>query len=108
MTGTIDDQRLFWIGYNDDEALFKAYVEVSGDGRIMATEVSRSLEDLLEKCEQNESTETLAGLDRSAIERVHMWLNVERPAIQFVESLWNGSGNPSSRGPIGFRPPSNH
>ena len=97
-----DDQGLFWISYNKDQGLYEACVEISSDGRIMATEVSRSLEDLLQKCERNELTEKFAGLDHSAIARVSWLINIALPAVEFVEGMWNG---PSSRGPIGFPMP---
>lgn len=107
MTGNKDkDRRLFWIGYSDDESLFIAYVEETSGGPLMRAEVSGSLADLLQKCEQNEFTETFVGAyGRDIIERIHWWLNVERPALEYLGDLWKGSGNPSTQGPIGFPTP---
>ena len=106
MTETRDDERPFWIGYSEEEALFIAYIQETSDGPLRRTKVSRSLADLLRQCEQSEFTETLVGTYGSAIiERIHRWLNVERPALEYIEDLWEGSGNPSKRGPIGFRTP---
>ena len=95
----------FQVGYDEDGAVFEAYVPASTsarDGWELA-EVSRSLEDLFEKCRQR-GLVNFAGLTPAAINKIHRWLVVERPALEYVEGCWGSSG-PSERGPIGFRPP---
>ena len=65
------------------------------------TEVSYSLAKLLETC--RERGLQYDGMNRSAIDAVHRWLLVERPAIDFVENIWEESAS-TKRGPIAFRP----
>lgn len=93
----------FHVGYNENHDLFEAYVHNPDRNTWVLREVSSSLEDLLQLCRQGGLT-TFDGLNPKAVERIYQWLVVERPALEYVESMWQGSGNPpSSRGPIGFR-----
>ena len=95
----------FYVGYDEDRAIFKAYVHASIPGRDVwhLAEVSRSLEELLNKCRQR-GLVTFDGLTPPAINEIHRWLVVDRPTLEYVEGIWGGTG-PSERGPIGFRPP---
>ena len=90
----------FFLVYDERTDIFKAYM--SDSTHRLPVEISRSLEDLLEKCKQRDLVH-FDGMDQAAINRIHRWLVVERPALQYVEQCW-GSIGPSERGPIGFRP----
>ena len=92
----------FHIGYDDGAAIFKAYVHDPRRNAWVPAEASPSLERLFQICKQRGLT-SFDGLSQSAIERIHKWLVLERPVLQYVEGLWEGS-ELSKRGPIGFRP----
>ena len=94
----------FHLGYDERECIFEAYVSESNSAHDswMLAEVSRSLEELLEKCRQRGLVH-FDGMNQAAINRIHRWMVVERPALEYVEECW-GSVGPSKRGPIGFRP----
>ena len=94
----------FHVGYDEVSGMFKAYVYVSSRSTWSPTEVSQSLDDLLQKCRQ-QGLVHFDGLDQTAIDYIHQWLSVERPTLEHVESLWKGLGTPSKLGPrcpIGF------
>ena len=93
----------FHIGYDEDNAIFGAYVSASDRDVWKKAEVSRSLEDLLKKCRQR-GLVNFDGLTPTAANRIHRWLVVDRPALEYVEDAWGDKG-PSERGPIGFRLP---
>lgn len=94
----------FHVGYDEDQAIFEAYVHSSTSGRDVwhLAEVSRSLEELLKKCRERGLVH-FDGMTREAVNEVHQWLVVTRPTLEYVEGLW-GSPGPSERGPMGFRP----
>ena len=93
----------FYVGYDEGNAIFKAYISAPDRDAWVLAEVSRSLEDLLKTCRQR-GLVNFAGLTPAAINRIHRWLVVERPALEYVERAWGDKG-PSERGPIGFRLP---
>ena len=96
----------FYVGYDEDRAIFKAYVHASDTDRDVwrPAEVSTSLEELLKKCKQR-GLEHFDGLTKAAVNEIHRWLVVALPTLQYVEGLWGAPG-PSGRGPMGFKPPS--
>ena len=93
----------FHVGYDEEHGTFEAYVYDIDRDRWVLGEVSRSLEQLLEKCRQR-GLEHFDGLNRAAVDRIHRWIVIDRPTLEYVEGLWGGPG-PSQRGPLGFRPP---
>ncbi len=93
----------FHVGYDERSERFKAYAHKPDRDVWTLVEESYSLEELLQKC-KNRGLTVFDGLDQAAIDLIHHWLVVDRPAIQFVESLWEGSGSASKKGPMGFRP----
>ena len=97
----------FYVGYDEDQAIFEAYVHASIPGRDVwhLAEVSRSLEELLKDCRER-GLVNFDGLTPAAINKIHRWLVVDRPTLQYVEGIWGDTG-PSERGPIGFRLPPN-
>lgn len=93
----------FYVDYDEGAAIFKACVHVSDRGVWHPAEVSRSLEELLKECRER-GLVNFDGLTPAAVNKIHRWLVVDRPTLEYVEGLWGGSG-PSERGPMGFRPP---
>ena len=95
----------FHVGYDESNSIFEAYVRVSTSAQddVMLTAASRSLETLLKKCRQ-QGLVNFDGLTPEAVNKIHRWLVVERPAYDYVAGIWGGSSL-SDRGPIGFRPP---
>ena len=93
----------FHVGYDESNGIFEAYVHDLARDVWVPGEVSRSLEQLFEKCKQRGLVH-FDGLTREAVNKIHRWLVVDRPTLEYVEGLWGGPG-PSHRGPIGFRPP---
>ena len=91
----------FSVHYQVDTGWFEAYVYVHDSAMWEPTEASRSLGDLLDSCRDRGLKFT--GMDRSAIDFVHRWLTVDRPVLEFVESMWMKRIAPD-RGPMGFNP----
>ena len=91
----------FFVGFDKDAGLFKAYVYVPDRSTWLPTEDSHSLEELLSTC--RERGLVFDGLNKGAAEYIHHWMVVERPTFEFVKDLWEGMGQ-TKRGPVGFRP----
>ena len=94
----------FCIDYDDDVKLFRA---IQFDLKIpenwAIAEESNSVEDLIERCHES-GLKHYVGLKRSAIEEILQWLR-DRPALGYVEKLWEEDSNLTKKVPIGFRPP---
>ena len=94
-----DNHRQFCIGYRD--GLFMAFVPTEG-GIYSPTEVANRLDELLRKCKDNGLTH-LVGLTEDAVVVIYEWLVKTKPAVEYVESLWQGESSASRA--IGFRLP---
>ena len=94
----------FYLGYDESAGIFEAHIPASNSASAGGTlaEVSRSLEELLKMCRERGLVH-FAGMTPAAINKIHRWLVVERPALMYVEESWGSSG-PSEKGPMGFRP----
>ncbi|MCY4654990.1 MAG: hypothetical protein OXC95_17725 [Dehalococcoidia bacterium] len=105
MTTGNDYEGHFHVDYDPESGYFQAYAWRRERDVWVLTEVSYSLDGLLQKCKEAGLT-TLDGLTDAAIACVHEWLARDRPTIEYVENLWDGpNSSQSSKGPIGFQLP---
>ena len=94
----------FYIGYEDENAMFQAFSYNESTDKWHLAEVSYSLDGILQKCRERGFT-TFHGLTVPAIDFIYRWLTFDYPTLQHVEGLWGGEGRPSQTGParLGFR-----
>ena len=90
----------FYVGYDPASGLFKALTETDR-GTWMQSEVSTSLPDLFNRCKASGLTFN-GEVTEKAAEMTHKWL-VLRPAIDFINELWEDQDPNRKQRPIGFR-----
>ncbi len=93
----------FYVGYDPDSGLFKAFMETDR-GTWMPSEVSTSLPGLFSRCKAS-GLAFNGEVTEKAAEVIHKWL-VLRPAIDLISELWEDQDPNRKQRHIGFRPES--
>ena len=96
------EPRPFYVHFREEQGIFLARIYNPNGRDSLPVHIAHDLEELLKKCRED-GLAPFVGLTEDAIDFINDWRLRIKPALQYVENIWQGESTASRT--IGFRLP---